>query len=264
MIDNAGNARWIAIVGVFVIISACAACALLALLLSSAYGGQTVVLRNPFAAPTQINSVNNSGGSTGGTTSSGGQVSGGGTGGTTSGGGQVGGGSTGNTTAPATLLPTLSGYTTANTSSISGALNLITSGGGFGAQSADPNAFSAQSVEAIVTSVLVSRLDEFIGCYQRSGAIDARIYIKADVVSVLSGAVPPIGAVAIINQDRLQQSLISCAVSPNSNTFSAQSVQLCGNYGSFSSAGSNYTYLYAGTAQEFCTAVQSHYAAFGG
>jgi len=285
MIENQSSARWIAIVGVFVGLSACAACLLLTVLLSSAYGGQTIRFRNPFAAPQEqvADNTGNGGGSSssggetssgGGTTSGGGSTTSGGsgssnnnsgssgTGGTTSGGTTSGGGSVAAGSDATNYLPRLSGYTQPDVSSISGALDFV-----IGAQSAEADTtFQAQSVSAIVTSVLVSRLDEFVACYQQTGAVDAQIYIRTDVGAMLQGEVPTMGAVVVANQDRLRESLVSCAVSPNDpNSFSAQAAnEPCGNFGTFNAGGDAFTYVYAGTATEFCTAVESHFGGFGG
>ncbi len=259
--DNTSS-RWLAIVGVGVLLSTCAACMLVLVLLTSAYGGQTIRLRNPFAPPappvvsnnTPSETINNSGTAPNQTNNSGTAPN------QTNNGGNV-----VNTSGDAAaFLPSLSGYTRADASSITGALDLVI-GADFSAQAAEGDSFSAQSLSGIATSILVSRLDEFIQCYQRSGAVDGRVYIKADVAAVLSGAIPPMGAVVVANQNRLRDSLVGCAVTPNDpNSFSAQSAnQPCGNIGNFEANGETLTYLYAGSATDFCTAVEAHFSAYG-
>jgi hypothetical protein len=282
LMGDKSSARWIAIVGGFVALSACAACLLLTILLTSTYGGETVRLRNPFAAPTLVvvdngSSNNGSNNSSGGTVNNGtGNNNNNSSGGTVNNGGATGGNTTsgGNSvpsdTLAASYLPSLSGYTTANASSITDAFELISGSGVFGAQSADGSdtTFSAQSLSlsTLATTVLVARLDEFIACYQRTGAVDARIYIRPDVATLLDGGVPPMGAVVVANQDRLVDSLVSCAVSPNDpGAFSAQSAnQPCGNFGSFTAGGDRFTYVYAGTTADFCTAIEAHFGGFTG
>jgi hypothetical protein len=261
MIEDKSNARWIAIAGGVFFVSACAACLLLTVLLSSAYSGETIRLRNPFAPPTLAPVVADNG-TTGGTSGTGATGNNGGTSGSA--------GATGNATVvvPATgnasaFLPTLSGYTTADASNFEDALNLV-----LGAQSADANTFSAQSVSVstIATTVLVSRLDEFVACYQRSGAVDGRVYIRADLATITSGGIPPMGAVVVANNDRLQQALLDCVISPNdSGGFSAQSAdQPCGNFGTFTANNDTFTYLYAGTSSAFCGPVESYFGGFVG
>jgi hypothetical protein len=263
MMENKSNARWIAIVGGLFFVSACAACLLLTVLLSTAYSGETVRLRNPFAPPTLAPVVQvpaggaaTGGAATGGTTT-GGTTTGGTTGGTTSGGAVP---ATGDASA---YLPRLSGYTTADASSIEDALNLVLS-----AQSAESDTFSAQSISlsAIATTVLVSRLDEFVACYQQSGAVDARVYIQADLATIAAGGIPPMGAVVVANNDRLQEALLNCVVSAGGgNGFSAQSAdQPCGNFGTFTANNDTFTYLYAGSSSAFCGAVESHFGGFVG
>jgi hypothetical protein len=274
---NKNTARWLAIVGVVVSLSACAACLLVLLVLNTAYGGQTVALRNPFAAPIVPDNGNSgNSGSTGGGAPSAAASPGGGVSGTTDNGtspgtsGSSGGsvssapGAAGSSTAA--YIPTLSGYATANASTIQGAFDLIASTNGFASQSADdPNSFSAQSLSlgAIATSLIVSRVDEFIACYRDVGAVEAQVYIRNDLAAIAAGEVPPLGAVAVINQDRLRDNLVACAVSPNDpNSFSAQAAQPCGDFGQFSAAGDTFTYLYAGTDTQFCDAIETYYNQF--
>lgn len=272
------SARWVAIAGLIIAGSACAACFLVVLVLGTAYGGQTVALRNPFAAPTPVRIVqptsanapvgNDNNSSSGGFNNS--------TNDNTNSGGFSGQATNvpqpNPNTAPlsggdaANYLPRLNGYQTAQASSIQGAIDLIRATGGFGAQSADDGTtFQAQSVEAVLTSVIVSRLDDFIACYRRTGAVDARVYVSSDIATLLSGGVPPLGAVAVINQDRLRESLLDCTVEASGGLFSAQSAnQPCGDFGTFSSGGDRFTYIYAGTTTNFCTDVEQYYSNLGG
>ncbi len=282
MFGDSNNARLIAIVAIFVGLSVCAACLLMTLVFTSVYGGQTVALRNPFAAPTAVVSNNTGSGSSGAGTSgntgnAGGNTSGadavespGSTGGSTgssapsnSSGGSVG---VPSGSSAANYLPTLPGYTTADASSIQGAINLISGAGGFSAQSANDDTFNAQSLSGIATAVIVSRVDDFIACYRNVGAVEAQVYIQADLVGIVSGEVPPLGAVAVVNQDLLRDNIVSCAVSPNDpNTFSAQAAnEPCGNFGSFTRDGDTFTYIYAGTSQSFCNQVDGYYTRLGG
>ncbi len=289
MMENKSNARWIAIVGGLFFVSACAACLILTVLLSSAYGGETVRLRNPFAPPTLAvaqqptgdntgnNSGNAGGGSsdggatTGGNTGSTGGLTGGNTGSTGGNTGSTGGASNGGSVPvsgnASEYLPSLSGYTTADASSIEGALNLVL-GSDFGAQSADGDTFSAQSVSisGIAATVLVSRLDEFVQCYQDSGAVDGRVYIRADLATIAAGGIPPMGAVVVANNDRLRENIVACAVSPNDpGSFSAQSAnEPCGNFGTFTANNDSFTYVYAGTSSAFCSAIESYFGGFTG
>jgi hypothetical protein len=284
MPDDKGTARLVAIVGLVVALSACAACFLVVLIFSSTYGGETIALRNPFApavAQTQV-VVNNNGSNTtqnntsGNTTSSTGSDTLPNNGNTTqnnaSGSPALNGSSqnsaSSNTGNASAFLPAFNGYTNVGAQSVGDAFALLSGTGLFDAQAAgNDTTFSAQSLGAgtIATSIIVSRVDEFIECYRGVGAVDAQIYIKANINTFVNGDVPPLGAIAVINQDRLRDNLVSCAVSPNDpNAFSAQAAQPCGNFGTFRQAGETLYYIYAGTNTEFCNLVDTYYARFGG
>lgn len=265
------DTRVITLVATMLIASVCGAVCLFVFLLSNAWGGRTVDLSIPSfgGQPTEV--VSSSGGGVDTSTGGSNQSSGGSVNAPNSGGASApvtSGGNTGSS-APVTtgdasaLLPTLSGYTATEASTINGAINLIMQGSGFSAQSADETTFSAQSLSAIATSVLVARIDDFIACYRRTGAVDARVYVGTDVASILAGEVPPLGAVAVVNQDRLRDSLTTCAISPNDG-FSAQAADVCSDLGNFTLNGESITYVYAGSAQDFCNAVDRHFAQYGG
>ena len=270
MLGNKDNARLVAIIGLGMGVATCGACLLVTLVLGSAYGGRTVALRNPFAPPTIPvaagggSSTDNGGAATNPTASSGGNTGGGAAPTAVP---PAAGGGAGTGSSASSYLPAINGYSTASATSIQDAFNFIVANGDFGAQGAAADTFSAQSLSlsTIAASVVVSRVDDFIACYQRTGAVDARVYIKTDLAALVSGEVPPLGAVAVVNQDRLRDSLVACAVSPNDpSAFSAQSAnQPCGNMGTFQRDGERFTYLYAGTSTEFCNTVDEFYARYG-
>ncbi|MFZ4814088.1 MAG: hypothetical protein ACOYL5_06120 [Phototrophicaceae bacterium] len=145
----------------------------------------------------------------------------------------------------ANFLPTLNGYTVTNASSITEA---ITAAAGQGA-----NAFGNPAVvEAI------ARVDTFIACYTATGSAAANIYTQVDLSSVLSGSlVPSVGAVAVVNNDRVRENLIACATSGDFSAASAPST--CQGNGSFTSGGNTFTYVYISTQQTFCSSVSSHF-----
>lgn len=280
MVDNKENARLIAIVGLVVVMATCMACFLVVVVFNSAYGGETIALRNPFAPPT-VAAPAASGGNTGAsntvtnpdtgssTIASGGSSGATGSTGTITDGSSVSAPATGgNTGSASAYLPTFNGYTAVSAGSVTEALEFITGTGILQAQAAENgDTFSAQSlsISTIATTVIVSRIDEFVGCYQNVGAVDAQVYVQTDLNALINGQVPPLGAVAVINQDRLRDNLVNCAVAPNDpNTFSAQAAQPCGNFGTFRQAGETFTYLYAGTDTSFCNAVDDYYTRFAG
>lgn len=255
MFGNKSNARWIAIMAVGVLMSSAVACMLLVFLLTSAYGGETIRLRNPFAQPTAIPYTANNPTNTDNTTNS-----------TTNNPAPTTSSNTGSVTtsdSASAYLPTVSGYTRSSTMSIQGALDMVLAGANLSAQS-DGTTFESQSLSLMAGSVLLTRVDEFTACLQRSGAVDAQVYIKADVTAILAGNVPAVGAIAVVNQDRLRDAAASCALdSVGAGMFSAQAAQPCGDLGSFTIGAVTYTYLYAATSQDFCTSVGNYYAGLG-
>jgi hypothetical protein len=256
--QNSTTARWIAIAAFIVLISACGACVLLVAVFAAGYGGQTVRIRNPFAAPTAVVAVNAPNPSNGNQTNGGTTINGNGS-------------TTTNPSAPLNsnpssttatdFLPSLSGYTTTSATSLNDALTGI-----LGAQSAQQGqTLSAQSLEGIVTTVLVSKVDDVLNCARQSGAADVRVYVQADLASLLSGNIPPLGIVGVINQDQLGDAIVACTVSSATGGVGAQSVsEPCGNFGQFRARGATFAYVYAGTSPDFCARVATHFSAFEG
>lgn len=143
-------------------------------------------------------------------------------------------------------LPTLSGYSVTEAETLTAALSAVADQG-------------ADLLGNPVVAAAVERIDDFIGCYQSVGAVSANIYTKADITTLLSGSVPSVGAVAVINRDRVADNLVACAAA-SVDEVSAQSVSVCTNSGSFVKNGDTFTYILAGTSEEFCNTVNSHFA----
>jgi len=150
------------------------------------------------------------------------------------------------------FMPTLTGYTVTGASSLSDAIS----------------AAAQTGVEELGNPVLertVSSVDRFVSCYEQVGAVAANIYTQVNLGSIVEGGdiVPQVGAVAIVNQDRIRENLISCVtsgVTAQDEGFSAQAVQICQSSGSFSSGGDTFTYIYISNAGEFCSAVENHFS----
>lgn len=145
------------------------------------------------------------------------------------------------------LLPNLAGYTRTNADSITDA---VTSVGG---------SASLITGNALVAAA-IARIDSMIQCYQDVGAVAAQVYTQGDITSVVSGEVPKVGAVAVVNQDRLSRNFLNCTIG-SAESLSAQGaeIQPCGGSGSKQVGGETIHYVYAGTAPEFCQAVQAHF-----
>ncbi|MBE0689493.1 MAG: hypothetical protein IH587_05155, partial [Anaerolineae bacterium] len=88
-------------------------------------------------------------------------------------------------------------------------------------------------------------------CYEGVGAVAARIYTESNLSGALQGEVPKVGALAIINQDRLVNNFLQCAVAPG---FSQQAaLEPCLGSGTFSRDGETLHYVYAATNPDLCS-----------
>ena len=157
---------------------------------------------------------------------------------------------TGNTSSDAAAaqqyVPDLPGYISTNASTISSAVSTISGGA---------SVLSGN----LIGAAMVAQIDGMISCYQQVGAVAAKVYAQADIASVASGQIPTVGALAVINQDRLANNFLPCALGSGKG-FSAQDAapQPCANSGTFSANGNTYWYLYAATNQNLCTLIAQH------
>lgn len=144
------------------------------------------------------------------------------------------------------FVPDLPGYISTNATSISSAVSTIT--GGASILTGNP-----------VAAALIAQIDGMIACYQNVGAVAAKIYAEPDIAAVAQGQIPTVGALAVINQDRLVNNFLPCALGSNRG-FSAQAEtpQPCSSSGSFQVNGETLWYVYAATDQELCTAIAQH------
>jgi len=109
----------------------------------------------------------------------------------------------------------------------------------------------------------VARLRARLYGEQSFKATASQASARDDLADALGGNVTPsMGAVAVVNQDRVRENLISCVTSGgNDEGFSAQSApSLCQASGNFSTGGDTFTYIYISTDDAFCTAVDNHFA----
>ncbi len=149
-----------------------------------------------------------------------------------------------------TLLPNVPGYTRTDATNITDA---ITTAGG-GAMLISGNA---------AVAALIVQLDRMMQCYQGVGAVAAQVYTQSDISGVLVGQVPRVGAVAVVNQDRLARNFLSCALGSQPQAFSAQGEQIqpCGGAGSRTVQGEAIHYVYGASSPELCQAFQAHFDA---
>ncbi len=246
------NTGLIIAMGAFVVLAMCAAIVLAVAIFS--FGNIGRGGPSAGANPTQARNFGGGGESTGGNTT-------GDTGATTneSGSTTISGGAQSQqatafvpNTSASSFLPTVSGYTSSESASVSGALAAAGRTG--------VDLFASGVVEFAVEQV-----DDFIGCYSQAGAVSARVYVST--ADLLSGDVPPVGAVAVVNQSRVIDSLLACTIGGGSGSglFSAQSASgPCGSAGDFIANGERIGYVYAATDQRFCDVVAAHFGRYGG
>ncbi len=146
------------------------------------------------------------------------------------------------------LLPNVPGYARTDTANITDAI--VAAGGGAALISGNP-----------AVAALIAQLDRMMQCYQGVGAVAAQVYTQADIGSVLGGQVPRVGAVAVVNQDRLARNFLNCALGNQPQAFSAQGDQLqpCGGAGSRTVRGETIHYVYGASASDLCRAFQAHF-----
>lgn len=143
------------------------------------------------------------------------------------------------------FVPELPGYLSTNASNISTAISTITGGA---------SALSGN----LVGTALIAQIDGMIACYQNVGAVAAKVYAQADIATIAQGQVPTVGALAVVNQDRLVNNFLPCALGSGPNTLGAQAAQPCSGSGSFVVNNETLWYLYAATDQALCTAIVQH------
>lgn len=151
------------------------------------------------------------------------------------------------TTSAQSFLPDIAGYSRTDASSITSAITSL--GGGASLISGNP-----------ALAAGIAKIDDMIQCYQQVGAVAANIYTENNIGQLLQGQVPSVGALAVVNQDRLSRNFLNCALS-GSDAFSAQQVTIepCFGSGTFQKNGETITYIYAATAPGLCQSFQSHF-----
>lgn len=148
-------------------------------------------------------------------------------------------------TSAQSFLPDISGYTRTDADSLTNAITAVT--GGASLITGNPALAAA-----------IAKIDDMMQCYQDVGAVAANIYSQTDIASVLQGQVPRIGALAVVNEDRISRNFLNCALE---GVFSAQEVTIepCFGSGSLERDGETIHYLYAATAPGLCSSFQIHF-----
>ncbi len=146
------------------------------------------------------------------------------------------------------FLPAPTGYVRSDAASISDAL--ATLGGGASLLGGNP-----------ALAVAISSLEGMIQCYQDVGAVAAGIYTPESLGNLLQGQAFSLGAVAVINQDRLSRNFLNCALGDLGFSAQADALQICSGSGSLLVASETIHYLYAATDSLLCQTFQTHFDA---
>ena len=157
-------------------------------------------------------------------------------------------GETGNIANDATsaqrLLPNLSAYTASDVdTTIDGAFAAVGGAAMLGGQ--------------IGVTAAIAKLEQILQCFEDRGAIAARFY-QGDSSDLLA---PRVGAALVINQSRINQELINCALGGQESNASAQivSIEPCAEAGSLTYSGDAISYFYVGSHGDVCDVFQLHF-----
>ncbi len=109
----------------------------------------------------------------------------------------------------------------------------------------------------ISVTAAITKLEQILQCFQDKGAIAARYY-QGENSSLMA---PRVGAALVINQSRLNQELINCALGGQNNNANAQVVSIdpCADAGSLSYGGDTISYVYVGSHSDVCKLFQLHF-----
>lgn len=142
------------------------------------------------------------------------------------------------------LLPNIAAYTASSVdTAVDGAFTAV-------------GAAAAAGGQLEVTAAL-AKADQMLQCMQDRGAIAANFYSEKTPSGSL---VPKVGAVLVINQTRVAQEFINCALG-GQEQFSSQTavVEPCASSGSFKYQGDDISYVYVGSHPDVCGVFQQHF-----
>lgn len=149
------------------------------------------------------------------------------------------------------FLPNIVGFLRTDADSIVNAITAVTGGG------------SLLSGNVLLAGA-VNRIDGMIQCYQDVGAVTAQIYTEQRF-DITNPEIPAVGVIAILNQDRLKNNFLACALGTDPQAFTAQAaIEPCAGTGDFTAGGQNFSYLYAATAPRLCALFEQHFTSIRG
>lgn len=147
------------------------------------------------------------------------------------------------------LLPNLAGYTVTDVdATIDGAFTAV---GG-----------AALVSGQVAITAAIAKIEQVLQCFQDRGAIAARFYTEADPASI----VPLAGAVLVINQSRINQELINCALGGQEERPTAQTITFepCAQAGTFNYQGDTVSFVYVGSHATVCALYEQHFTNLSG
>jgi len=142
------------------------------------------------------------------------------------------------------LLPNLAAYTATNVdAAIDGAFTAVGGAALVGGQ--------------VALTAAVAKIEQVLQCFQDRGAIAAKFYTETNP----TGAVPLVGAVLVINQTRINQELINCALGGQEGLPSAQTIAIepCAHAGTFDYQGNTISFVYVGSHPQVCALYEQHF-----
>lgn len=123
-------------------------------------------------------------------------------------------------------------------------------------------AFAAVGGAALVggqigITAFVAKAEQILQCFQDRGAIAAKFYSQSDP----DNAIPQVGAVLIVNQSRINQEMINCALGGQEEAIAAQNLNIepCASAGNITYQGDTISYVYAGSHPDVCALYQLHF-----
>lgn len=151
-------------------------------------------------------------------------------------------------TSAQSLLPTINGYTTYESTELQDSITAA----GAGAALASGN---------VPLAAGIARADAVIDCLQFRGAVAAQAYVETQPQEL----VPEAGAVFILNTTRLAENLVSCLTQTGPDNPSALNVQVepCAEGGSFRFGEEDFSYMYIGAGDRLCGFFEQHFSNLG-
>ena len=147
------------------------------------------------------------------------------------------------------FVPDLPGFIATNTTNLTDAIGAVTGG-------------ASLLTGNVPLAALIAQIDGMIQCYQNVGAFASKVYVEANVGNLVQGQIPTAGALAVINQNRLQNNFLPCALGGGQGlSAQADQPQPCFGSGSFTADGETLHYLYAATQPTLCATFQSLFPA---